>query len=203
MSDPLDSIDEILLPPALAKRRQGVAQPIALVVVRELESSDLPALVSLDNSAGEIAPAHQLSRVRSTHHMLAQLCAEGKSNVEIGAIAGYSPAYISVLRNDPAFKELLAHYGAIREKLYIDVLERMKFLGLSSLEELQQRMAEEPEKFTRQELMQLADLMLIKPAAAVASAGRAQGSAPTISIKFVTSEPSTAGGPVIEGEPLK
>lgn len=196
-----DDIDEILLPPALAVKRQGVARELDVVVVRELEAADLPALMSTDSGAVSIDPdGVSLSRVRSAHHMLAQLCAEGKSNIEIGAISGYNPAYISALRNDPAFKELLAHYSSIREKLFVDVLERMKFLGLSSIEELQQRLVEEPEKFTRQELMQMADMLLIKPAAVMA-ANSSRAAAPSISIKFVGGPGGS--GPIIEAETSK
>lgn len=177
----LDEIDEILLPTRVGK--QGVARAIDFAVARTLALDDLSALTS----SGALTPVpskfRNISAARSAHHLLAQLCAEGKSNIEIGLITGYSPAYISKLRSeDPAFRELLAHYAVERERVFVDALERMKALGVASLEELQERLESDPASFKHRELLEIAELMLTK------GSGSASPAAPAVSIavNFVT-----------------
>lgn len=172
-------LDEVLLP-----RRQGLERPLSWFVVRVLEPADLPDLMK----AGALSPVgamKPIGAIRTQHHLIAQLMAEGKSNIEIGLISGYTPQHISNMRADPAFKELLAHYMAMREKVFVDVLERMKTLGVMSLDELQQRMVDEPEKFKSRELMEMVQLLL-KEGPGARGSGAAAGVA--ISVNFVPSD---------------
>ena len=122
----------------------------------------------------------------ASHHRLAQLIATGTAPEKISAITGYSPSYISSLQGDPTFGELLAYYGANAELIFIDVMERMKTLGLASLEILQERIDSEPDTWTKRELMELSELMLVKPRLATALAqGASSRPAANISISFV------------------
>lgn len=196
--DALGQDDELLLPEI---RRTGVPQPILWEMVRELEESDLPALISVTSEVSQ-PPAQPLSKVRAAHHSLAQLIVEGKSNIEIGFLSGYSPTYISMLRSDPTFKELVAHYSQNRDKVYVDVLERMKIAGLNSLEELQDRLTNEPEKFANSQLLELVNKLLVAPAAAALGA-RGNGNAPSISIQFVQPQGAVMqdAGLIIDGKP--
>lgn len=167
--------------------------------VRELEAEEL-ALVGA-TALGSITPS--VTTLRTSHHNIAMLLAQGRSNNEVAQITGYSPSRISILKNqDPAFQELLAHYQSRREMVMVDVLERMKILGLSSLEELQRQLDENPEGWTKRELMELAELGLVKGrvgAGAAAGGGSAQGSGVTLNIQFV--EPAAAQAPVITLDP--
>lgn len=177
---PQPDLEELLFAPT---RRQGNAAPIDCEVVRPLTLDDLDEV--LDGGTGLNPP--KLGAVRTAHHLLAQLAAEGKSNIEIGLITGYSPNYVSILRADPAFKELLAHYATERDKVFVDALERMKALGVTALEELQERFAAEPEKFKTKELMEMVD-MLLGPERATKGANAASGV--SIAVQFVA--PPTA-----------
>jgi hypothetical protein len=123
------------------------------------------------------------------------MLAQGTKNEECSRITGYAPSYISVLKTDPTFQELIAHYAGERELLFVDVIERMRSLGLSTLDELQRRMEEDPDNFSNRELFEQAELMLVKPMAATrglvrpGDASAAQGGGGIqVNVNFIKSE---------------
>lgn len=129
----------------------------------------------------------RLKQLRHAHHQLARLLASGQDQNEIALITGYSPCYISTIKNDPQFAELMATYAGQRQLAFVDVLERMKSLGLSCMEELQERIADDAGSWSNREMMELAELLLIKPHKAAVASPAAGVSAPAVSInvKFV------------------
>lgn len=160
--------------------------------MRALIAEDLPALTN-PPPVGSVAPTVQA--LRASHHQLAQLLARGASPTEAALITGYSISRISILQSDPTFAELLASYNTQRELVFADTLDRMRVLGLSTLDELQERLESDPARWTNRELMEMADLMLVKPRqlAAGANAGGLGGSNPSptgvvVNVKFVSSE---------------
>jgi hypothetical protein len=108
-------------------------------------------------------------------------------------LTGYTPAYVSVLKDDPSFQELVAHYAMQEELHHVDVLERMKMLGLHTLDTLQERLETEPDAFSNRELMEQAELMLVKPLVATRGGilpGVAAGPSSngvTVSVNFIGS----------------
>jgi len=58
-------------------------------------------------------PGPQLQTIRDTHHKIARAVASGLNSNEVAALCGISVNRVGVLRSDPAFKELVAHYRAI------------------------------------------------------------------------------------------
>ena len=165
-------------------------------IVRPLKlPDDLPLL-----QQASPAPRKTISQIRHSHHQLARLLATGTDQNECSLITGYAPAYISVLKTDDSFQELMAYYATQAEQRHIDVLDRMRSLGLSTLEELQQRLEENPESYSLRELMEQAELMLVKPMQAARSTVQASGTGGGVSvaIKFVTSE---AAGTTIDVTP--
>ena len=121
--------------------------------IRSLRESDLEI-------SGPTQVAAPLIRIRSRHHLLAQILAEGRSNTEAGLLTGYSPSRISILKADPAFVELIEHYRAQVQAQYVNLHERLAALGLNAIEELQERLEEDAEGFTKRELMDVAALAL-------------------------------------------
>lgn len=144
--------------PSRGGRRQ--APELVIEIVRPLTEEDLPRLISPDPVNSKPIPIQAL---RASHHQLAQLLSQGRPDSEISLITGYSPSRISILKSDPTFKELMASYQNIREQVFVDTLERMKILGLSTLDELQERLENAAERWSNRELMEMADLMLVKP----------------------------------------
>ncbi len=152
----LDPAAEWSLPPSRGRRS---AVPPVVEVLRPLTPEDLPLLQSRAPAATQ-----QISRVRHSHQQLAMLVAQGKTLTEINLITGYDPAYISRISNeDPTFRELVEHYASVDEELGIDVMRRMRTLGLTAVEVLQERIDTDPSTFSNREAMELIKLNLVEP----------------------------------------
>lgn len=202
----LAMLDEVVLGSA-----RGGAKPAAdasCTVVRALTPEDLPLLRN-PPPVGSKTPG--LLELRAPHHQLARLLATGVTQAEASLITGYSPSRISLLCDDPLFEELLAHYASEREQVFVDVAERMKVLGLATLEELHQRLETAPQDFARRELMELAELMLLKGRA---GPGSSQGAGPghggatgapalSINVSFVKAPELGTPAITIEQEPQR
>jgi len=207
MSDnPLEAVDQELdeldhlMGFGSARGGRKVAKPLMIEVVRSLTQEDVPALLE-PSPVGSQTPT--IVRLRHQHHILAQTLAAGHSNEAASLITGYSISRISILNGDPTFRQLLAHYQGNKEIAFVDLIDRMKALGLSTLEELQSRLDDNPDEWTKRELMDLAELLLVK--------GKSTGMVPinapvqnSISISFVSSPNAgesgrSPDGPVIEG----
>jgi hypothetical protein len=161
-------------------------EPLTCSIVRALTIDDVPALQG-PNAVD--TPPQTLQALRHSHHQLAILLVQGYGESEAGMIVGYSPAYVTGLKADPTFAELIASYAGAREQRFADTIERMRGLGFRSLEELESRLESEPEKWTRRELMEMAELMLVKPQAARgASGGSAGPAAVNVNLKFITAD---------------
>jgi hypothetical protein len=102
----------------------------------------------------------EILRLRSRHHLIAQLLATGLKPTEVAFKMGYSISRISVLQADPMFKELLANYQGLQENREIDVRERLRLISIEAIDELQQRFDEKPSEFDNKELFTLAELSL-------------------------------------------
>lgn len=154
--------------------------------VRELGEADIPLLL-MPEAVGSKTPAVQ--KLRHSHHALARLLAEGRPGVECAAILGMSQSRISILKHDPAFQELLEFYGKQKEEIYLDVHQRLAGLAVDTLEEIHERLGEDPDSFSNKELLLVAEMALDR---SVAPPKRAEGSGtgmgegvPAISITFV------------------
>jgi hypothetical protein len=170
---------------------------------------DLPLL-----STALPTPRATLTQIRYSHHQLARLLAEGRQQSDAALLTGYSPAYVSVLKDDPSFQELITHYAMQEEMHHVDVLERMKTLGLSTLDTLQTRLEEDSDSFTNRELMEQAELMLVKPMVATrggipigATSGSSASGGVSVHVNFIgSSSPqpqpegiqTKPGGPTID-----
>lgn len=188
---------ELLLGSARGGKKGAALAPLMIELVRELGEADLPMLVN-PPSLGSKPPS--LVQLRHNHHELARLLAGGMSSQEAQLITGLSGSRISILRSDPAFCELLKFYETKRELKFIDVLERMKVLGLSSLDEIQSRLEEKPESFSNRELAELSELMLVKGRSGAGGPGGS--SQPAGGVNIVIKFPGAESGPIIDGEKL-
>jgi hypothetical protein len=179
--------------------RQGgrrAAEPLTIELLRTLTTDDLELL---RNPPRGQQPVPQIATLRHSHHRLAQLIAKGHDHATVALLTGYTQTRISQLCKDPSFAELLSHYASITEKQFIDVVERMKELGLDTLEELQARLESNPGAFANRELMELAELLIHKPmsVAAMRHQGPGNASPVTLNVKFVAAE---GQGLTIDGE---
>lgn len=138
----------ITIPPARGARRAEVQ----VSYVGEITREDVALLVA--NPIRDVTTPI-IQRLKTSHHHLARLLAEGRSQAECHLITGYSISRISLLRDDPAFQELEAYYAAQVREAYVNVHERLASLGLDVLEELQERLEAKPESFSHKELESL------------------------------------------------
>lgn len=176
------------------------AQEIQYTVVRELGVEDLDLIL---NPPPVNSAQPQILKIRNTHHTLARLMAQGIDGVEISAITGISASRQSILKNDPAFKELLHYYASQVEAKFLDVHERLAALGTDAVETLHDRLEESPDNFTNKQLMELVELTLdrsVAPKKSTAGNNANIASAPpVINIAFVAPPqlPSPALSPQI------
>lgn len=152
-------------------------------VVRTLEPQDLPEILKplpVPSSA-----VGRLRELHSLHHMTAMMLAHGDAPQAVALASGYSTGYISTLKGDPMFQELVEYYRIQREQIFLDLAEREKNLGIRTLEELQRRLEEDPDGWTKKELMELYDRL--KPSAPRGGSAAPQlAPAVALQVNFVT-----------------
>lgn len=106
------------------------------------------------------AKAPGLKALRASHHNLAKLLSEGHSDADVSLMTGYCPSRISILKADPAFKELLAHYRDRADELSVSAHGRIQALTIDTLETLHERLRESPEDISTNDLRQMAEMGL-------------------------------------------
>src|SRR5688500_9379828 len=107
-------------------------------VVRELDSADL---VLLNQEKGSKPSA--IKRLSERHHALARNLASGMSPGDAATFCGYTASRVSILQDDPAFKELLVFYREDAQRPYRDLHNRLSGLALDAAEELSNRLEED------------------------------------------------------------
>lgn len=188
-ADATDSVQALDLGAIALGPARGGKRPRKKQVIWEVIRSLTPDDFSLLNTTLP-SPRASLVQIRHSHHQLAQLLSEGRQQSEAALLTGYSPTYVSVLKDDPSFQELVAYYAAQQELVYVDVLERMKSLGLSTVDELQNRLEEDSTQFTNRELLDQVEMMLVKPMVATRGGilpGHAapSGSGVSVNVNFI------------------
>jgi len=173
-------------------------RPISATFIREATDEDLA-------SKAIAKPQSPLMRIKFQHHGIARRVALGHSPAQISLETGYSPSHIVSLLDDPTFSELVKFYAAQVAQIFVDAAERMKNLGIAALEELQSRIDDKPEEWSRAELRDLAETMLVKPMLAQAKGGAqvfggaASGGGLAINVRFINA-PLADSRPIVEGE---
>lgn len=126
-------------------------KPVEVELVREITEADLELMAV--KPAGSTPPP--LKRITDRHHSLARLLAAGNSEADAGYITGYDASRISVLKNSPAFQELLELYREEAKREFTSVLEHMAGISRDAVLELRERLEDTPERFTNNELLKL------------------------------------------------
>lgn len=162
----------------------GEPKPLMIEVVRSLTATDLSTLRA-KSSGQSLAPLTGHMRIRTAHHQIAQFMAQGHELTVIGLWTGYNPSYLCRLAGDPSFAELLSYYQTQQEMIFADVTLRMKTLGLSFLDALQEMLADPKVEWTKRELMEATELLLIKGRGLGSASGAQSGPGITINVDFV------------------
>lgn len=98
------------------------------------------------NLGADFAP--NIQTIRHTHHRLAQYLSMGMDETKASVLCNYSPAYVSRIKHDPAFAELLAYYAKNVEGEFTDFVSAAKDLSIDLLGRLREILDTEPEKLT-------------------------------------------------------
>ena len=172
--------------------------PLRIEVIRALSDEDI--------SGGFLTPAPPptLREIKSSHHSLARLLAQGRSHIEASRITGYSPGYISRLAGDSTFRELILHYTTVDEIASTDFLGSMREVGLDMLNELRERVEQDPKSLSTAQLHEGIKLLLVEPMKSEALRGGLSVGTGPITISFVASATPQASiereTKLIEGE---
>jgi hypothetical protein len=128
--------------------------------IRSLARTDLSVLL-------EKRPQQSLKGLRDNHHRIARAIASGLPDVTTSALCGISCARISVLKGDPAFKDLVAHYRGVITADHFEALDTVnEYLGsvrtkaLAMLEDKIDATAEANEFLPTRDLVSIAELGL-------------------------------------------
>lgn len=193
-------VQELQLGSARGGRKLG--PPVAVESIRSLVEEDLEELAN-PSSVGAVA---SIPQIRHQHHQIAGYLARGLPNHEISAITGFNPSYISILKNAPDMKQLIEYYQQQAEERTVDALARLRSLGIASVEELQNRMNEAPEKFTVAQLTELISVGILQTSPAGGRGPQMPGGGGVqISLHFQSPAESLGepGGVILEGTARK
>lgn len=135
----------------VVRTRGRAPKKLEVDVVRALREADLELL---EEEKGARAPG-LVKRLSNRHHLLARLLAEGMSPGDAGLTAGYVPSRVSILQADPSFAELVRFYKGQRDEAFASMHEKILGLSEDALEELRERLEDEPESFTNGMLIDL------------------------------------------------
>lgn len=127
--------------------------PLSAEVLGPLVVADLEML---GNTKGYSIPA--IKRISERHHALARCIVAGASMSEAALICGYDISRISILKNDPSFKELLQFYTDSKDRAFRDTQSKLAGIASDALDELQTRLEDAPDKIPLDKLMQLVSL---------------------------------------------
>lgn len=139
-ADQGDSLVDLNLDVSLIGRKP---KSLGVEITRELTESDL-ALLSVERGIQPLS----LTRISERHHALARCVASGMTGAEASAITGYTQSRISILKDDPAFQELVAFYRTDKAALVVDLQTRMTALTIDAVDQLHEKVEEgklEPE----------------------------------------------------------
>ena len=155
--------------------------PLRIRVVRPLIPEDFEDVPTP-------TPPPSLRELKASHHHLAKLLADGRTTEDASRITGYSTGYISRLRGDASFAELITHYTTVEELAAVDYLGAMRAAGMDALDLLRRRMEDDPGSLTNGQLSDAVKLLLVEPMKSEALRGCVTAGGPALRISFVPAE---------------
>lgn len=102
------------------------------------------------------APVDAYVNLRARHHEIARLMAAGVADRDISEGVGCSIGHLRTLRKSPAFANLLFGYMHSRDQVAFDFMARIKAAGGAALEELMDRILNNPQDISNDVLRQIA-----------------------------------------------
>lgn len=91
---------------------------VSCEVVRPLELADLALLTA---ERGVQKPVPMVQRITARHRLLAKCLADGLKDSEAAVQTGYTQSRISILKQDPSFRDLVEYYRTVKDEQYVDM----------------------------------------------------------------------------------
>jgi hypothetical protein len=135
--------------PKLSGRSKVVTE---VSFVRALGDADLALLAS---ERGTQKPPALVNGLRERHHALARCLARGSTPADASAITGYSLSRISILEQDPSFKELMAHYAQVKDFAFADFHDRASAVALDGINIIADRLEEDPAAISTGQILEI------------------------------------------------
>ena len=129
-----------------------ISKPLEMGVVRELGPEDVVRFEELGPGA---RPEPALKRLRSRHHAVARLIAEGYKHTEAAALVGITPQSIHLLMKDPSFQELVQHYISLSADKFVEVSEKLAGLAEDAIDVMTDRLEDDPDSVESKDLIKL------------------------------------------------
>lgn len=114
----------------------------------------------IERSEADVRSGETLKRLRQSHHYAAQLLSQGMKHAEVSMRTGYSVATVGRLTTDPSFQELLSFYADQDSRIFADTRQKVANLAGDALDEIAERLTENPDAFTNTQLTELMKLTL-------------------------------------------
>lgn len=121
--------------------------------MRALKVDDLPLLAS---ARGTEPP--ELKRITERHHTMARALALGLKDGEVAAMVGMTQSRLSILKNSPAFRELVDLYRENADRQFQDTAARLAGLSHDAIVEISRRLEEEGEDIPLGQLIEVAKM---------------------------------------------
>jgi hypothetical protein len=158
-----NSFLQSLIQTELVPTKKNKKQKLFSNKTRDLTETD----IDLMNGTSLNSKTPSILHIKTVHHQAASLIASGMRMVDVSAATGLCQSRLSILKNDPSFKDLLEHYsGEVREeetevrKSLTQIKERILSLSSEALETLIQRIEEHPDEISTRDLGEIAKLAL-------------------------------------------
>jgi hypothetical protein len=135
------------------------AKPIECELVRNLSQDDL-AQLSIERGTQKPRELSSLRMLSERHRNLARLLAMGKTDGECSIITGYTVSRISILKSDPAMKNLIKHYSEEKDIVFVQAHEKMAQVVSTSLDVLQERL-EDPDLVAEMSTDQILEIIKV------------------------------------------
>ena len=133
--------------------RTAVSLP-AVLGVRALTPEDVAAL-----PRGQGQGPSPLQRVSARHRRLAKAVASGMTRSQVARMFGLTPVRVGQLLEDPTFKELVARRAQEIDAAEIGYIELANDVACDALSTLQDRLEDDPDEFTADELTRIAQVI--------------------------------------------
>lgn len=97
-----------------------------------------------------------IKRIRDHHHLIARLIAQGRRTTDVAREVGMSISRISILKGDPAFRQLIEtyrdSYSQIHEAVYHDVKKTAALLLQHTLQQRVDQYEEDPDSLSPEQV---------------------------------------------------